>query len=372
VEALVLAIATACEAWLAEQGLGPDDDPGLDDEDAQGVLQAASVAGTLSTGPRAGSRVRRVRVFAGQEVPMPPLCAGCDGYTLHAGTVTAARVRVGLERMCRYVLRPPLARCRLERHDDGTVTLGMKRVFADGTAAFRFTAAELTERLCALVPLPYVNQTLYHGLFAARSAWRAAVVPRPRHDRPDDAEARAAKKLARKARVRISSRHLGWAELLAREFQVDGWRCPRCGGPLRLRCVVVRTPATVRVLRGLAPSRGPPQLAPLVRSGRDAPAEPHPSACRSRRPRRVSLSAGSRALRHTRNDRRSASSPSTATAPRKTAPTTRVHASYPPGSPTIRGAAERPIGEGAGYAGGIVSSALDGLRAAQAITGGPA
>ena len=188
---------------------------------------------------------------------MPPLCAGCDGYTLHAGTVTDARDRAALERMCRYVLRPPLARARFERNDDGTVTIGMKRIFADGTAALRFTPAELTERLCALVPPPYVNQILYHGLFAGRSAWRSAVVPRPSPDRPGDAEARAAKKLARKVRVRISSRHLGWAELLAREFQVDGWRCPRCAGLLRLRCVVVRPPATLRILRGLA-SRAPP------------------------------------------------------------------------------------------------------------------
>ena len=116
----------------------------------------------------------------------------------------------------------------------------------------------LTERLCALVPPPYANQTLYHGLFAARSAWRSAIVPKPPPDRPAEADARAAKKLARTSRIRISSRHLGWAELLAREFHVDGWRCPRCGGPLRLRCVVVRPPAAARVLRGLAGPRGPP------------------------------------------------------------------------------------------------------------------
>ena len=34
-------------------------------------------------------------------------------------------------------------------------------------------------------------------------------------------------------------------------------------------------------------------------------------------------------------------------------------------SPTVRGL--YPVGEGAGYAGGIVSAALDGLRAAKAI-----
>ena len=253
VDALVADIARAAEAWLAEQGHGEDEpDEPPDDDDAQAVLQAASLGGTVATGPRAGKRVRHVQLFAGREVPMPPLCAGCDGYTLHAATVTAARDRHGLERLCRYVLRPPLARSRFERNDDGSVTVGLKRVFADGTAELRLSPLELTERLCALVPPPYKNQVLYHGVFAARSAWRKAVVPKPRPPPPE-----RAKKLARAARVRVSSRHLSWAELLAREFSVDGWRCPTCQQQMRLRCLVVRPTAATRVLATLA-ARAPP------------------------------------------------------------------------------------------------------------------
>ena len=109
------------------------------------------------------------------------------------------------------MLRPPLARSRFERNDDGSVTVGLKRVFADGTGELRLSPLELTERLCALVPPPYKNQVLYHGVFAARSAWRKAVVPKRRPPPPERTE-----KLARAARVRVSSRHLPWAELLAR------------------------------------------------------------------------------------------------------------------------------------------------------------
>src|SRR5678810_843905 len=74
------------------------------------------------------------------------LASGGRSTYLHIRS-SAARDRAALERMCRYVLRPPLARARFERHPDGTVTVGMKRVFADGTAALRFTPAELVERL---------------------------------------------------------------------------------------------------------------------------------------------------------------------------------------------------------------------------------
>ena len=42
--------------------------------------------------------------------PLPRLCARKDGYSLHAGTSVHRNDRVGLERLCRYGLRPPLSR----------------------------------------------------------------------------------------------------------------------------------------------------------------------------------------------------------------------------------------------------------------------
>ena len=214
VDALVATIARAAEGWLAEQGHG-EDEPGEvpDDDDAQAVLQAASLDGTVATGPRAGKRVRHVQVFAGREVPMPSLCAGCDGYTLHAATVTAAKDRQGLERLCRYVLRPPLARSRFERNDDGSVTVGPKRALprrlrrplrlAKGrrpqapTAAAR--ADEETRPRCArprLLPTPLLGGAARARVLRRRLALpglpeadAAALRRRPadrRHPRPKD------------------------------------------------------------------------------------------------------------------------------------------------------------------------------------------
>ena len=122
-------------------------------------------------------KARRHQVLGGRPFALPPRCASCDGYTLHAGVVIGASNRKGLRQLCRYVSRPPLARVRLEFLAGDRVRLGMKRAWSDGTVAIDFSALELVERLASIVPPPGKNQVLYHGVLAARSAWRSQVVP---------------------------------------------------------------------------------------------------------------------------------------------------------------------------------------------------
>jgi hypothetical protein len=49
-----------------------------------------------------------VQVLGGKELPLPPRCASFAGYSLHAGVGFKASDRAGLERLCRYILRPPV------------------------------------------------------------------------------------------------------------------------------------------------------------------------------------------------------------------------------------------------------------------------
>ena len=61
-------IGLSCERWLARRGFAGDDEDRVEDEDdAQGVLQLASLSGTVALGDRAGKRVRRVVVLGGKE-----------------------------------------------------------------------------------------------------------------------------------------------------------------------------------------------------------------------------------------------------------------------------------------------------------------
>ena len=265
VEDLVVRLAEACERFLARRGFGEDDsaeDP--DSDDAQVLLQQASLAGVAALGRRAGRQVRRLQVHGGREYPLPPHCAGCDGYNLHAGVRVAAHDRAGLERLCRYVSRPPLARARLEEQDDGSLVLLLKTPWADGTTALHLSPLELVERLVALIPPSRKNEVLYHGVFAAHAAWRPRVVPRPP---PDAVPAHAHRRLARPPAPAPDPYWPAWAALLWRVFQVDPLACPSCGGPLRLRTVVL-PPATADILAGLHAAaaggpypRGPPPAA---------------------------------------------------------------------------------------------------------------
>lgn len=254
VEALVVRIATAAERWLSRQGHGEDDVADEDGDDALGVLQQASLAGREALGARSGRTVTRVRTFGGREEALPPRCAGCDGYNLHAGVAFKASDREGLERLLRYALRPPLAKGRLSQGADGTVVLGLKKAWSDGTTAVKFDPVDFVSKLAALVPPPRKNTTLYRGVLAANAAWRAEVVPKPPAPTREEKLARKGRKLARKPRWQ----GLGWADLLERVFGVDAFRCSRCGGRLSLRCVVINPPATTRILRGLFGSRAPP------------------------------------------------------------------------------------------------------------------
>ncbi|MDP3911316.1 MAG: transposase, partial [Gemmatimonadales bacterium] len=243
-------------ALLARHGYGLDED--VDDEDpddAQQVIQAAAVAGRSAV--RRGHRARRVQVLGGRPYQLPPKCANCDGYGLHAGVVIGAKDRKGLERLCRYIARPPLAKPRLEERPDGGVRVRFKRPWSDGTEAIELSRVELVERLAALVPPPRANTVLYHGVLAARSAVRERV--RPRGRKRSQRQRAAGDRLANKPSA--ASRWVPWAWLLWRAFDVDSWACPHCDQRMRLRAVVM-APATLEVLESLKRSaRGPPAQA---------------------------------------------------------------------------------------------------------------
>jgi CheY-like chemotaxis protein len=197
-------------------------------------------------------RVVMVTVFEDPSTVLEAVCAGCDGYTVHAGVVIAARNRKGLEQLCRYIARPPLAKDRLEQLADGRVRIHLKRQWSDGTAAIDLTRLELIERLAALVPPPRAHGALYHGVLAARHQHRDRI-PRPRPPKPKAPVLRLTRSPSR------TSSWTPWAALLARVFGVDPLACPHCARPMRLRAIVL-PPSAHGVLKSLQRSaRAPPE-----------------------------------------------------------------------------------------------------------------
>ncbi len=248
---------------LRRRGLWTDAEPADDtlalDEPALAACAAASVHGTLATGPRAGGRVLRLYGAAANHNHDDTRVVQTPGYgfNLHAQRRVAAADRGGLERLCRYILRPPIANDRLRRQDDGTIHLRLTRPWRDGTTHIVFTPLELTEKLVPLIPAPRVNRIRYHGVFAPNARLRSALVPTPVGD-TDPAECHD---------PTTPQRHparLGWAALMARVFDIDVLECPKCKARMQQIAWVMRPSA----IRAILDSVGLPADSPVPHPAR--------------------------------------------------------------------------------------------------------
>ena len=269
VQQLVRVVAKAVEKWLCDNGYGDDDDldANVDPDDQLGPMLAASVAGRVAHGARSGAKVRRLRNGHERPFRLPPMCGEAEGYNLHAGVVIAAHRRDALERLCRYVLRPPLARTRLHQRPDGLLVLTLRKAYADGTTKFIFSEIELLQKLVALVPSARKNAISYHGVLAPRHALRNQVIP----EAPEEQESRG--KLTKNA-SKHKTRWVPWADLLWRVFERDGYACA-CGKTMVLHAVVL-PPATLDVLDSLSRAGALiPTVPPPVRRS-DEPARAPP------------------------------------------------------------------------------------------------
>ena len=72
--------------------------------------------------------------------------------TVHANVATVARDRQRLERLARYVARPPVATERLSPLADGRLAYGLRHRWRDGTTHVVFEPLDFMAKLAALVP----------------------------------------------------------------------------------------------------------------------------------------------------------------------------------------------------------------------------
>jgi hypothetical protein len=206
-----------------------------DDPSVLAICQTAAVQGRIAFGPNAGSHPARMRRCPETSArPPSPLSAEIDGFSLQAAAAFGSAQTARLERLCRYLTRPPVAAERLSLSDDGRVRYTFRKPWRDGTTAIVFTPSTLIERLAALIPRPGVHLLTYHGVLAPAASYRNLVVPRPDED-DDDRDP------CRRHRPRTTSdghvlpRRLPrrprtlWADLLRRVFGHQALRCP-CGG----------------------------------------------------------------------------------------------------------------------------------------------
>jgi len=303
-------------------GIGPiGPDCQLEDDPLLATLMAASIQSRIATGPEAGQRWRRLGdrgepTDENETEEPPPRCVREGGMSLHADVAVPARDRKRLERLCRYVARPPIAIDRLEALPDGRLAYRLKTRWRDGTTHVLMERHELLERLAPLIPPPRAHQVRYHGLLAPCASGRDRVVPKPvvsseaepvgpaavaggiagplveasrsncaNEPSPSSAEStqssrngvssvspdlhadRATTNPAYDnaepgrghAPSKVPARRTLWADLLQRVFEVGALRCPRCGGRMRVLAAITEADVARRILTCMnLPTRAPP------------------------------------------------------------------------------------------------------------------
>jgi hypothetical protein len=260
------------EAKDGSSGRSPIDGDATDSTDGASLLAAcygASVQGMIAFGPKRGRRVARIGRFEATGFPSDrrERCVESHGFSLHADVRVPSRARERLEKLCRYVLRPPIAQDRLSLTEDGRVAYEFRRAWSDGTRAVVFEPLTFLEKLAALVPPPRVNLVGYHGVLAPNASMRREIVPAaggrtPRKVRPQE-----------NCAPRIESgppeegRRYSWAELLRRTFKIDILRCPACGG----RRIGIAVITQREVIRKILVSMGLPTEPPAVHRDRPPP-----------------------------------------------------------------------------------------------------
>jgi Putative transposase/Transposase zinc-binding domain len=244
----------------------------------------AAAQGLSISGERAGLPALRLVIGQGlaSEGRLPPERPTADhstqpvaealGISVYAKQLVDGRDRRQLERLCRYITRPPLALERLSRRADGRLELELKSVWKDGTRAVVLEPHDLLVRLCAAVPPPRLHLLRYFGILSSHHALRSEVTPSPAPEPglftppPAPGDQQALPLDSPDAPPQRSGR-ARWGWLIGHVFLADVEHCTRCGGPMRWVEVATSAEAIARLLakHGLAPRPPPPsRSAPLA------------------------------------------------------------------------------------------------------------
>ena len=238
-----------------DNGAGDDTDPLQEQQLALASCYGAAARGTTLFGTRAGQPTLRLVQPSDARATAP--AAAIMGFDVHAKVAIDGRDRKRVERICRYLGRPPIATDRLEWLDDGRLRYTMKKAWSDGTHALVFEPLDLIARLCAMIPPPRFHMVRYHGVLSSHASRRPEVVPEP--PPPDSGVVPQLPQQLELFCIQANGDHSDdvpqhrpsrkrWSWLLKHVFSADLQRCPNCSGPLRWLEVATTKDAIARLL----------------------------------------------------------------------------------------------------------------------------
>ncbi|WP_206020127.1 transposase [Pseudomaricurvus alkylphenolicus] len=205
-------------------------------------LQSHSVNYRIAVGPQAGRKALMLKT-------LPPLdewdclsqAAKVNGFSLHAGVAASAKQRDKIERLCRYITRPPVSEKRLTLTAQGQIRYHLKTPYKDGTTHIILDPLDFVARLAALVPKPRVNLIRYHGVLAPNAKHRGEIAPSGRgRGGKCGSRTNAANGSSHSGQDWLDKapeerhRAMRWAQRLKRVFNIDIETCASCGGRVKV------------------------------------------------------------------------------------------------------------------------------------------
>ncbi len=246
IQRLLEQIRSRVQRLLRKWGLDENAGPQADADDS-GWAACLAQAGRTRPAHLGRESVPQAARFAKRR------CAELEGYTLHADTMIPGGDRIALERLARYVNRPPISTERLSIAGDGRVLYRLRTPFHDGTSVLAFKPLPFIARLAALVPPPRFHLLTYHGVLAPNHALRSRVVPKKpvaaHKGRPNSS-----------ARPR-PSRH-PWADLMKRVHSIDVLACDNCGSRKVIVAAITQHDVIAKILLALHLPTEPPFIHP--------------------------------------------------------------------------------------------------------------
>ena len=245
--------------FLGEASEDPKPDPLFEEEPAYASCMSASVQNRIALGLRKGKSVRFIGSGFGYEGEQAFLkssrCVQVNGFSLHANVVIRWHRRDQLEKLIGYVARSSLSTKRMSLSENGDIKYELKNKWSNGATHVLLSPLELIEKLCALVPLPRMHLVRYWGVLAPNSRLRKGVIPgKTRAELKEREEEQEESDKEKKSNSK-------WSKLLARVFQIDVSKCPKCKGEMKIIASIMNREVVEKILTCLGLSPQPPPIA---------------------------------------------------------------------------------------------------------------
>jgi hypothetical protein len=182
-----------------------------------------------------------------------------SGFSVHNAVTLESDDPAALERLARYLLRPPvsLARTRWDEdagrvryaHKDGHDRDGRPDAENDDES---FDPLEFLARVLVHVPAPRLHLTRYYGAYSnlarglrrrASTSGEGAAWGSRSTTPPDPPDPDTSFEAARRSELRKR-----WADLLRRVYEADPLLCPHCGSTMRIVAVITERTVIRKIL----------------------------------------------------------------------------------------------------------------------------